>query len=67
METEVAGEILGRVVHHYSHFTLDATVVLSDERLAEVEMYTLCEIKVLPLSRADRKVVALLEQTTLST
>jgi A/G-specific adenine glycosylase len=67
LETEIAGEVLGRVVHHYSHFTLDGTVVLSDERLAEVELYTPLQIEALPLSGADRKVVALLEQVISST
>jgi A/G-specific adenine glycosylase len=62
METEVTGEILGRVIHHYSHFTLDAMVVLSDERLVEVELYTPSQIEALPLSGADRKAVGLLEQ-----
>jgi A/G-specific adenine glycosylase len=62
LETEVAGEVLGRIVHHYSHFTLNATAVLSDERLAEVELYTLSQIEALPLSGADRKVLSLLYQ-----
>ena len=67
LEMEVSGEILGHIVHHYSHFTLDATVVLSDEQLADVELYTPAQIEALPLSGADRKAVALLEKAIAST
>jgi A/G-specific adenine glycosylase len=67
LEEEVHGTVLGKVKHHYTHFTLEATVVLSDERLAEVTMYTLDQIDALPLSRADRKALALLERAIAST
>ena len=60
-EAEIAGALLGEVVHHYSHFTLRAQVVLSDE-LPEgsVELLTLSEIDDRPLSGVDRKVLEML-------
>lgn len=62
VETDVIGTSLGRVVHHYSHFTLDGTVVLTDERPEEaVELFTMEEIETLPLSMADKKARVLLE------
>ncbi len=57
-EVEIVGALLGEVVQHYSHFSLNATVVLSDEQPEEsVELLTLAEIDTLPLSRVDRKVL----------
>ena len=59
-ESDVRGEYLGTVVHRYSHFTLEADVVLSDELPDEaVELYTRQEIETLPLSGADRKALRL--------
>ena len=64
VEAEVIGQRLGRVVHHYSHFALEATVVLTDELPEEaVALYTLEEIEALPLSMADKKALALLERS----
>ena len=64
VEEEVVGHPLGRVVHRYSHFTLEAEVVLTDERPEEpVVLYTLGEIEALPLSGADRKALELLKGT----
>jgi len=61
LEADVAGRMLGRVVHHYSHFVLDAKVVLTDELPDEpVTLYTLAQIDALALSRADRKALELL-------
>ena len=59
----VAGKELGRIAHHYSHFTLEADVILTDE-LPEipVELYTRHEIESLPMSGADRKALAYLDQ-----
>lgn len=53
---------LGEVTQHYSHFTLQASVYLSeDETLPEgFEWFALNEITRLSLSRADHKVVHLL-------
>ncbi len=59
--SDVIGRVLGRVVHHYSHFTLDAQVVLTDELPdAAVDLYTLDEIEALPLSGADRKALKMI-------
>jgi A/G-specific adenine glycosylase len=66
VETDVIGQVLGRVVHHYSHFTLDAQVVLTDELPDEpVALYTREEIEALPLSGADRKALARLHSFTI--
>jgi A/G-specific adenine glycosylase len=66
VETDVIGRVLGRVAHHYSHFTLDAQVVLTDELPDEpVALYALGEIEALPLSGADRKALACLHSFTL--
>jgi len=62
VEEEVAGRTLGRVIHHYSHFTLEADVVLIDEMPeTAVVLYTPEEIEALPLSMADKKAFRLLE------
>jgi A/G-specific adenine glycosylase len=59
----VAGEDLGRIVHHYSHFTLQADVILTDEKPEDpITLYTLSQIEALPLSGADRKALALLKK-----
>ncbi len=61
-ENDVIGKSLGRIVHHYSHFTLEAEVVLTDEMPdKEVILYTLGQIENLPLSTADKKALHLLK------
>jgi len=51
---------LGAFTHHYTHFTLEATVILVHEK-KEMEYFTIEEIHKLALSGADRKALALLE------
>jgi A/G-specific adenine glycosylase len=57
-------KLLGEITQHYSHFTLQADVYLSeDENLPEgFEWFSLEEIKGLSLSRADHKVIAQIVQ-----
>lgn len=53
---------LGHITQHYSHFTLDAEVYLSEETLEEegYEWFELKELPALSMSRADHKALALL-------
>ena len=61
-ERDLVGTLLGDVRHHYSHFTLEGRVVLTDERPEEaVELYPLDAIEALPLSMADKKALELLK------
>ncbi len=61
-EEDVIGTFLGEVRHHYSHFTLEGKVVLTDKYPEEaVEMYPVNVIETLPLSTADRKALELLK------
>lgn len=62
---EPYGTALGHITQHYSHFTLEADLYLSEEGLEEegFEWFDLEEIKALSLSRADRKAVELIKQT----
>jgi A/G-specific adenine glycosylase len=59
---EAQGALLGNIIQHYSHFTLEADVYLSDEPFGEegFEWFAMDEIDALSLSRADHKAVALL-------
>ena len=60
------GTPLGEVRHHYSHFTLEGKVVLTDERPEEaIELYPLDAIEALPLSMADKKALELLKHRLL--
>lgn len=63
-ETEVIayGEYRGHITQHYSHFTLEADVYVTDDEITEegFEWFDLEEITQLSLSRADHKVVGLL-------
>ena len=62
-EDDLRGARLGEVIHHYSHFTLEAAVVLTDEYPdAPITLHTLRQIDTLPLGGADRKVLALLRK-----
>ncbi|WP_295054859.1 A/G-specific adenine glycosylase [Sulfuricurvum sp.] len=56
---------LGHITQHYSHFTLEADLYLSEESFdnERYEWFTLEEIKDLSLSCADHKAVALIKQT----
>jgi A/G-specific adenine glycosylase len=56
------GILLGHITQHYSHFTLEADIYLSDGRFEDelFEWFELNEISQLPLSRADHKAVDLL-------
>lgn len=66
VETEVAitsiHGYLGNITQHYSHFTLEAKVYMSDEAFDDeaFEWFELSEITPLSLSRADHKAIALL-------
>ncbi len=59
---KVGATLLGHITQHYSHFTLEADVYLSDETFeAEgFEWFDPAEIAALPLSRSDHKAIALL-------
>jgi len=52
---------LGDFVHHYTHFRLDATVLLVHEKAKKREYFSLEKIDNLALSGADRKALALLK------
>ena len=53
---------LGSISQHYSHFRLDAEVLLvQDNTQKEMNYYTIEEIHTLALSGADRKALELLE------
>jgi len=61
-QEDLVGTLLGEVRHHYSHFTLEGSVVLTDERPEEdIQMYPIDEIEALPMSTADRKALTLLK------
>ena len=63
-ETETAGVLLGRIVHRYTHFTLDAAVVLTDVRPdVPIALLALDQIEALPLSGVDRKALYMLRQS----
>ncbi len=51
--------LLGKIKQHYTHFTLDASVVLVENKEQE-KYFTMNEIDRLALSGADRKALALL-------
>ena len=53
---------LGKVVHHYSHFKLDATVLLLHEKDEKKEYFSFEQIDKLALSGADRKAFDLLKE-----
>jgi len=59
----IVGKQLGHITQHYSHFTLEADVYLSFEDMNEegFEWFSLNEIAQLSLSRADHKVINLLQ------
>ncbi|MEA1914498.1 MAG: A/G-specific adenine glycosylase [Campylobacterota bacterium] len=52
--------ILSKVVHHYSHFKLDAEVVLRKSRSIKRQWFSIDQINALALSGADRKVLELI-------
>lgn len=53
---------LGHITQTYSHFKLDANVYLvRDHAIDNKDFYSLHQAKKLPMSRADEKVIALLE------
>jgi len=55
--------LLGSFVHHYTHFTLKASVILIHQK-EEMSYFTIPEIHQLALSGADRKALQLLERYT---
>jgi A/G-specific adenine glycosylase len=59
-------EHLGHITQHYSHFTLEAEIYLSADTCSEegFEWFEIDEIAELSLSRADHKVVSLLQVKT---
>lgn len=54
--------LLGEFKHHYTHFTLEALVVLLKGEASLESYFTIEEIHDLALSGADRKALALLEK-----
>jgi len=52
---------LGDFLHHYTHFRLDATVLLVQEKAKKRKYFSLEQIDNLALSGADRKALALLK------
>lgn len=59
---EGTGKLLGHLTQHYSHFTLEAAVYLSQEPFEDegYEWFELHEFSSLSMSRADHKAAALL-------
>ena len=53
---------LGEFTHHYSHFRLDATVLLIQAQTKDLEFFSIAEIDKLALSGADRKALEMLKQ-----
>jgi A/G-specific adenine glycosylase len=53
--------MLGEFKHHYTHFTLEASVMLLNGSETQKRYFTIEEIHDLALSGADRKALALLE------
>ncbi len=58
---EVEGELLGLLVHKYTHFHLHAKVCVSEEKPQDLSWFTQSEISALALSKADLKALQLLE------
>jgi adenine-specific DNA glycosylase len=59
-EGKRAEKKLGSIVQKYSHFHLHANIYLSEGEIEGYDWFHLDEIKKLPLSQADMKVLALL-------
>ena len=55
---------LGEFVHHYTHFRLDAKVLLINKKIENQSYFSLQQIDKLALSGADRKALALLKVST---
>jgi len=57
-------KVLGEVTQHYSHFTLQANIYLYEESILPegFEWFSLEEMTILSLSRADHKVIAQIVQ-----
>ena len=53
--------LLGEFTHHYTHFRLDASIVLVNQKIEDKEYFTIEEIHNLALSGADRKVLEKIE------
>jgi A/G-specific adenine glycosylase len=60
-EVNEESTILGEFKHHYTHFTLEASVVLLNGSETQRSYFSIEEIHDLALSGADRKALALLE------
>ncbi len=56
--------LLGSFTHHYTHFTLEASVILIHKK-NKMDYFSIKQIHQLALSGADRKALALLEAYTL--
>ena len=56
-------KLLGNFTHHYTHFKLNITLILSSKRVESLKYFTLKEIDNLALSRADRKAIEILRQS----
>lgn len=61
-EVEEKMTLLGEFKHHYTHFTLEASVILLNNTQEFEHYFTIDEIHELALSGADRKALALLER-----
>src|SRR5690606_23252525 len=55
------GRTLGHIRQSYSHFTLEGTVRVIEGAAGKGPWYSPSELKQLPMSMAERKVLALLE------
>jgi len=59
---ESRGTVLGEFTHHYTHFRLDAKVLLIGEKKEGRRYFTIEEIENLALSGADRKALEMLKR-----
>ena len=56
-------DIIGNLVQHYSHFKLEATIILINQKDKESQEYfTIQEIDKLALSNADKKVLSIIKK-----
>ncbi len=59
-ETKPIGKTIGAVKHQYSHFNLQADVILSPKKPEDTQLYNIADIPNLPLSTLDKKVLKIL-------
>jgi len=56
-------KLLGDFTHHYTHFKLKITLILSSKQIDNIDYFTIKEIDNLALSSADRKALKILEKS----